>query len=163
MSESSERKRNKVDPPKVKAGDLMAFVYYGKVEKAGEGGLSVRIKSLDEAEGEFSIAGKALIASSFSADQFLEEEKVSKTRAAESLVTSFNRPLTVCFVRQAGGTRVLRGRLLQPEPLLGRSYVEDLDVSGKERIRLVDHRTIRYLIVEGVKYVVKGKPTPPRL
>jgi hypothetical protein len=82
---------------------------------------------------------------------------VTMTRAAEILITSFNRPLTVRFVKKQGGERVLRGRLLRPEPLLGRSYVEDLDAKGDSRIRLVDHRTIKCLIVDGVKYTVKGR------
>ena len=40
--------------------------------------------------------------------------------------------------------------------LLGRSLCEDLDLpEGRNRLREVDHRTIKYLIVDGVKYVVK--------
>ena len=50
----------------------------------------------------------------------------------------------------------MRGRLITPEPLLGRSMVEDLDLAVTEhRQRLVDHRTIKFLIIEGVKYIVK--------
>jgi len=33
--------------------------------------------------------------------------------------------------------------------------VEDLEVKGVNRLRQVDHRTIKYLIVDGVKYMVK--------
>src|SRR5262245_7936418 len=151
----TERVFHKVDPGRVKAGDLMAFVYYVRVKKADTDAPSVDVVGLDRDQGEFSVRGARLISNAFSADQYLEEVRVSMTRAAEVLVSSFNRPLTVCFVKQAGGLRVLRGRLLKPEPLLGRSHVEDLDVAGRDRIRLVDHRTIRYLIVDGVKYTVK--------
>ncbi len=157
MSDTSERKHHRVDPGRVKAGDLMAFIYYGKVKRVEDDGKSLRIKGLDSNQGEFTVAGASLVASSFSADQYSEEERVTKTRAAQILIESFNRPLTVCFVKQAGQLRVLRGRLIRPEPLLGRSHVEDLDMTGQSRIRLVDHRTIKYLIVDGVKYIVKEK------
>jgi hypothetical protein len=38
--------------------------------------------------------------------------------------------------------------------LLGRSHVEDLDITEGHRLRLVDHRTIRWIIVNCVKYTV---------
>lgn len=105
--------------------------------------------------GAFSVNGQELIDRAFSADQYVTEERVTMTQAAEILISSYNRPLTVCFTKQGGEQRVLRGRLIKPEPLLGRSSVEDLDVKDGHRIRLVDHRTIQYLIVNGKKYVVK--------
>jgi hypothetical protein len=157
MNEILESKRRKLDPARVKVGDIMAFVHYVKVKKVNDGGMSLQLQDLDGDQGEFVVRGARLIASSFSADQYHEEQRVSMTRAAEILVSSFNRPLTVCFIKKRGDERLLRGRLLQPEPLLGRSHVLDLDVSGKNRIRLVDHRTIKYLIVDGVKYTVTGR------
>jgi hypothetical protein len=161
-SASDEHLSHRVNPAKVKVGDLMAFVYYGKVKKIEDGGNALLVKGIDRDQSEFTVSGEALIARSHSADQFVEEVQVTKTKAAEILVTSFNRPLTVCFIKQGGQTRVLRGRLLRPEPLLGRSHVEDLDAPARDRIRLVDHRTIKYLIVEGVKYTVKErKQTQP--
>jgi hypothetical protein len=96
-----------------------------------------------------------LIERGFSADQFQEEVQTTKTRAAEILISSHNRPLTVCFEKSDGSERVLRGKLVTPEPLLGRSMMEDFDIKTGNRLRLVDHRTIRYLIVEGTKYSVK--------
>jgi hypothetical protein len=157
MIETFERRRHKVDPGRIKPGELMACVYYVKVKKVNDGGASLQVQDLDGDQGEFVVRGAKLIGGSFSADQYQEEEKVTMTRAAEILIASYNRPLTVCFLKKRGEQRLLRGRLLQPEPLLGRSHVEDLDVSGKNRIRLVDHRTIRFLIVDGVKYTVRGR------
>jgi hypothetical protein len=157
MNENNdEREGYPVDPGQVKAGDLMAFVYYVKVKQVRDGGARLDVEGVDQGVGTFEVTGKELIATSFSADQFQEEVRVSMTQAAQILVSSFNRPLTVCFVKKKGDVRVLRGRLLYPEPLLGRSYVEDLDVPGKSRIRLVDHRTLKYLIVDGIKYRVKA-------
>jgi hypothetical protein len=157
MADISERKSHKVLPVRVKVGDLMAFVYYVRVKKVDPAVPSLVVEDLDHDQGDFAVAGTRLISGAFSADQFQEEEKVTMTRAAEILIASYNRPLTVCFIKQSGGLRVMRGRLLKPEPLLGRSHVEDLDVPGRSRLRLVDHRTIKYLIVDGVKYIVKRK------
>lgn len=153
---NEERKTCKVVHTKVKQGDLMAFTYWGKIKSIQGGGSSVDVEGLDDQK-QFAVHGAELICNSFSADQHHEEEKVTKTRAAELLTTSFNRPFTVHFEKQGGEGRTLRGRLLNPEPLLGRSYVEDLDVAGpsEKRIRLVDHRTILWLIVDCVKYIVK--------
>src|SRR4029077_15022994 len=107
MPDTPERLSHKVDPGRVKTGALMAFVYYARVKRANSAGPSVDMVGLDRDQGEFTVHGQRLIANSFSADQFLEEVKVTMTRAAEVLVSSFNRPLTVCFVKQAGGLRVL--------------------------------------------------------
>jgi hypothetical protein len=51
------------------------------------------------------------------------------TRIAEILITSPNRPLTVCFTKKDGTERVLRGRWIAQEALMGRSFVEDLDIA----------------------------------
>ncbi len=148
---ATERSKYAVKASKVKSGDLMAFVYYAKVKNSSSSVLNVQ--NLDD-KMDFSVQGKELIERSFSADQFEKTIKVNKTRAAEILVSSYNRPFTVCFDKQGGGERVLRGRLVHPEPLLGRSMVEDLDITSKNRLRQVDHRTIKYIIVEGAKYQV---------
>lgn len=151
---ATQRKTHKVDPGKVTRGHLMAFLYYAKVDTAGPGGNSIQVNGLDNNQGQFGVHGRQLIENAYSADLYEEEEKVTKTKAAELLISSYNRPFTVCFEKQDGKERVLRGRLLAAEPLLGRSHVEDLDEPDGKRVRLVDHRTIQYLIVEGVKYTV---------
>lgn len=154
-TDTEERKTHKISSSKVKVGDLMALIHYVKVKQQGYNQLTVT--GLDEGVDQFDVIGTDLIDQMFSADQFAEEVKVNKTKAAEMLVSSFNRPLTVSFAKQDGSERILRGRLVQPEPLLGRSMVEDLDINekGDARLRQVDHRTINYLIVDGVKYTVK--------
>ena len=150
-----EKKSHKVVAAQVKPNDLMAFIYYVKV-KSTTNGDAIVVANLDDEMKEIHIQGKQLVENGLSADQNHEEVKVSKTRAAEILVSSHNRPLTVSFQKADGTERVLRGRLIQPEPLLGRSMVEDLDVTDKNRLRQVDHRTINYLIVDCIKYTVKS-------
>jgi hypothetical protein len=135
----------------MKTNDLVSFTYWGKVNKAVGNKLSVT--DVDTGE-SFEVSGKPLIDSAFSADNYSKTEKLTQTQIAEKLVHSFNRPLTVWFTKKDGSTRLLRGRLLSSEQLLGRSYVQDLDTSDNGT-RLVDHRTISRLVVEGVEYVVK--------
>ena len=141
-----------INATNVKRDDLMAFIYYAKVDK-NDSGHTLRVFDLDNNK-DMWVQGQQLIENSFSADQYDNEEKVSKMKAAEILIHAHNRPLTVCFVKANGTERTLRGRLVKPEPLLGRSSVEDLDVMGN-RLRLVDHRTLKWIIVDGTKYVVK--------
>ncbi len=56
-----------------------------------------------------------------------------------------------------GEERTLVGHLVNAEPMLGRSQVIDLQLPPDtgHRLRLVDHRTINWLIFEGIKYNVK--------
>jgi len=153
-----ERKINEVVPSKVKGDHIMAFVNYVKVKNVLAGGDELIVTDLDHNKRDIKITGKDLIKNSLSADQFESTEKVTKTEAASILITLHNRPFTVSFQKADKSERVLRGRLIKHEALLGRSMVEDLDEpsdSPKGRVRQVDHREINWLIVEGVKYVVK--------
>lgn len=52
-----------------------------------------------------------------------------------------------------GDERRLVGNLLSTEPKLGRSVVRDLEIpDGRHNIRLVDHRTVKALILKNVRY-----------
>jgi len=154
--ERKERKTHKVKAGDVKTGDLMAFIYYAKVNRTVDGGNQLQVTGVGAgAPANFEVNGQALVENSFSADQFHETVKITMTKAAELLISSHNRPLTVVFTKKDNTERRLRGRLLDAEPLLGRSYVEDLEVKDGSPVRLVDHRTIKMLIVDGVKYEVK--------
>jgi hypothetical protein len=151
-----ERKTNKIESSDIKAGEIISLVYYVKV-KSVISDSEVHVEDLDGLGCEIMLRGKELIETATSSDQFKEEEKVGKTRAAEILVHSVNRPFTVSFIKQDGQEKTMRCRLIKPEPLLGRSMVENLDlaISEKGRLRQVDHRTINWIIVDGVKYTVK--------
>jgi hypothetical protein len=117
-------------------------------------------------------------------------KKVSKTEIAEILVNARDAIIEVNFNKQAtvesieknldvletlsesgirkklkslldGDKRTLIGYVIGSEPILGRSYVIDLEKdSGNNpnhdaRQRLVDHRTINWLVYKNIKYVVK--------
>lgn len=139
----------------IKQDDLMAFTYWGTVEDVNSSKKTLVVKDVDHGF-EFQVRGKDLIENGFSADSHSEQKKVTKTAAAEMLIQAFNRPFSVCFKKADGSERILRGRLIKPEPLLGRSMVEDLDKpANSHRNRQVDHRTIQWIVLEGTKYVVR--------
>lgn len=143
----SKELKNQIDPKKINNNDLMAFVNYVKVTDKTPDGLQLIVADLDNTKREIRITGKDLIQNAYSADQFGETKKVSKTEAAEILITSHNKPLTVCFVKEENKDgvkeeRLLRGRLIKHEALLGRSMVEDLDVDDKNRVRLESNRVL---------------------
>jgi hypothetical protein len=70
-------------------------------------------------------------------------------------MTAHNRPFTVCFDKDNGEERVLRGRLLEPDGRRGRSKVLDLDQPIGRQMRLVDHRTLKWLTINGIKFTAK--------
>lgn len=61
--------------------------------------------------------------------------------------------LAASFTR--GEDRTIRGVLDRTEPKLGRTRVFDQDVANGNNQRLVDHRTINWLIYQNIKYVVQ--------
>jgi len=137
-----------------KVGDLVAVTFWTKVDRV-ESSDKLLVEDLDSGN-KFHIQGKDLIDKTLSADEFSKIEKVTKTEMAEKLVSLYGKPFTVQFKKENGEIRTLRGKLVSSEPLLGRSYVEDLDIPmGQYRFRQADHRTILWLICDNVKYVVK--------
>lgn len=161
MNETTfERTTHKTDHTKVKVGDIMAVLHFVKVDRVLLGGEQISVKPVlsGSTTDGFHINGKTLIQDCLSADYYKEEQQVTMTKAAEILVGSVNCPFSVCFEKQDGEERILRGLLVRPEPLLGRSLCRDLEKKEeKEQFRLVDHRTILWIVVGGVKYSVKGK------
>ena len=138
----------------VKTGHLLAFTYW--VEVQGVTGGQLKVTDVDNGQ-NILVQGQELIESGYSADTFEDTEKVTKTRAAEILVNCIGKPFTVSFMKADNTERVLRGRLVDSkDSLLGRSRVEDLSIKEKKnRLRLVDHRTIYWIIVDNKKYEVK--------
>jgi hypothetical protein len=136
----------------MKKGELCSVTDYVIVDRVM--GDQVDVTNVDSGL-EFKIQGRELLEELKSADSFNSSKKVTKTELAEKLVSCYNVAFTVRFEKTNGEERTLRGRLQSHEPLMGRSYVEDLDIpKDQHRLRLVDHRTLKYLIVDGVKYYV---------
>lgn len=158
MSQPSQRVVSKIDEEKIKVGDLLTFVNYAKVSsvnKDSNGEVTVAAVDVDT-DVVLTLKGKDLLENSLSAQQFKETKKVNKSEIAEIISSSYSKPFTVSYEKIDGSNRVLTGRLIAPEHLMGRSYVEDLSIpANQNRVRQVDHRTIEYLIVDNIKYVTK--------
>lgn len=139
----------------MKKDDIIAVVKYAKITETRYD--SVGATDLSDGQ-KFYIHGKSLIDDLLSADDFSSEEKVTKTKMAEILSSTFNTPFTVEFEKADKSIRTLRGRLISAEPLMGRCQVIDLDIqkTNKESgLRLVDNRTLHSLTINGVKYTKK--------
>jgi hypothetical protein len=156
------RKKHKVQRAKVKTGDIMALTWFVKVTDHNDGKSEIGVVGVNDAAPEdFWVRGAPLVENMTSADQYEEEIKVARGKIAEILVSSHNVPLTVCFTKQGSKTkgdegeeRVLRGKFVSHEVMMGRSYCDDFDAQDG-RPRLVDHRSLKFLIVHGVKYSLK--------
>lgn len=145
----------KTDIDQLHVGSIIAIVTFGVVQDLNRFQPSLEVSDLDT-KNDFQVTGKPLIENILSADSFVRTEEVSRTKLAQTLISSINKPFTVEFVKADGSVRRLVGRLIKPEPLLGRSMVEDLEKPSTEnRIGQVDHRTITLLIVDNVRYVLK--------
>ena len=151
---------------KVVPDDLMAIVSFVRVIDVQQEFFSkdweVVLVDVDNSE-KYTVKGKQLVEVMYSADQYAETRQVTKTEMAEILSTSYNTPFTVVFEKASGEERTLRGRLVSSEVLMGRVWVEDLDLPNTEsRLRQVDNRTIKSLVVKNIKYVLSLFLSPQR-
>lgn len=137
---------------KIKPQDVISLTKYAVVNAVG----GHMLKAVDLHDGKaFEIHGKDLQDACLSADFFDDITPVTKTELAEILVKSYGKPFTVVYDTTTKKDRKLRGRLLSSESILGRSTVEDLDKPDGDRVRLVDHRTLKSIIVDNVKFTLK--------
>ncbi len=81
-------------------------------------------------------------------------EKLKDVKVTDLADVSTMKQLSKQFM--LGEDRTLIGHLSYTEPKMGRSSVIDLDIPlGQHRGRLVDHRTINWLMINNVKYIAK--------
>lgn len=135
----------------IKTGEYISTTMYLQVVKKTKDGVMVK-----NSQGqEFEVRGTNLLETTFkSAAQFETTKKVTRTELAETLVNLGDQVFTVNFDKQTGENRTLVGYKVSTENLMGRVNVVDLEATG-HNLRQVDLRTIKSLIVNNVKYVVK--------
>lgn len=149
---------NPVDANEVRMGDYMLFGYWAKVagvQSRGSDGIIVQCTNALTGQ-PFEVRGRPLVELAKSADYVAQTVTASRSKVAEIMGTSRNTPFKVCYTKKDGTERTLVGYMLAPDPWLGRSLVRDLEVKpGDPYQREVNHATIKWLIIEGTKYIVK--------
>jgi len=165
----------------LKVGDRISETQYYEVSAIYHD----RIRVKNERGFEFDISGNIVSEGMYSADQFTETKKLTRTELVEVLENAGDTVFTVNFNKQPtpkevadklqgfskenarkaatkllkGDERTLTGYLLQTEPKMGRSQVIDLEIApkgdGVNRIRQVDHRTLNWIILKNIRYMVK--------
>ena len=163
-------------------GDRISETQYYEIKELVrmDGGRGARVQN--ERGFEFTISARIIEEGMYSANQHVLEEKVTRTEMVEVLENAGDTIFTVNFNKQVdakavlerlkaskvattikaakmlleGNERTLVGYLLSTEPKMGRSQVIDLEIDpSKHRIRLVDHRTLNWIIIRNVKYILK--------
>lgn len=92
-------------------------------------------------------------------DSFIKA--VEKAKAQKKSISSVARgyftdlALNPILTYEEGEDRVLRGYKVQFESRDGRYYCIDMDIDGENKVRPVNINTIKWLIYDGVKYIVK--------
>jgi len=171
----------KTDITKLAPGDKLSRLAYYEVVKANDKSIIVK----NQHDFKFQISNGIVENEMYTACQYNDTKKVSRTGLVEILEKAGDTIFTVTFYKQVteahicdvlkntgdlskaserkklakslirGTHRTLTGFLVHTEPKMGRSKVVDLNVKKGYNNRLVDHRTIESIIIKNIKYVVK--------
>lgn len=133
----------------MKVGNIVALFRYAEIDKVFSPG-HILVRDLQSGS-YFEINGQELVDKLFNATAVSQQKTVRKTEAEELLLNAGHQPFTVCFSKADGSERVLRG-YRTGDAHFGRSLVWDFDVN---EMRQVDHRTLKWIILNQTKYIVK--------
>jgi hypothetical protein len=146
---------------KFQEGEVLSFTNYFRVlQQNGDSLIVSEVKNSDKSE-LINIDGKDLLNQLVSADQYEITVKVTKGQMVDKLLSAGDRVVTVNFTKQDGTIRVLKGTNPTPEVNLGRTQIIDLEVLEKNPqdptrgIRLIDNRTINFVVLNNVLYISK--------
>lgn len=142
-----------MDFSKIAVGEKISYTDYLTVSSKNDRDGSIVVSNA--AGQNFTVKGRNLIESMHSGSQFSKTEKISRTAMVEILETAGDKVFTVTFDKADGAERVLTGHLISLEPKMGRSQVRDLNILTGNPLRLVDHRTLKSLIINDIKYTAK--------
>lgn len=127
-------------------GDIIYSVSYAKVLCANKENYIVRDVY---SQLEYKLQGAELINTHESAIRYDAVERITLSNLVKSfLASATGEVFAVGFIKADGTLRVLRGAYLAEEPLFGRTKVIDFD--NNNEIRLVDHRTLQFLVSNGI-------------
>ena len=139
----------------IKKGDILGDLHYFTVTDISETGAF--FKDVDTGE-EWSVPIKYMdiaLKDAWHTENYATELKRCRSEVIRILLEAGVRPFTVEYVKANGENRKLRGIFIKGEPTMGRSIVKDLDKT-EDNIRMVDHRTIKSLVIDNIKFTVEG-------
>lgn len=153
-----------VDVQKLKSGDIISNTEYFVVESIGNRGSFKEYVFARTLDGTQSISFDLIKYNSYKTPtQFTETKKVPRTKIVEILQHHVkSHAFMVDFKKKDGSDRTMVARMVNFCGLFGRSEVMELKHDGTqksfiEQKRLVDHRTIKRLVFNGVEYVSTSK------
>lgn len=169
----------KVNVGELQTGDYLSETQYYKVLSRKQGGIEVE----NERGFKFNISEPIIQEGCYSSNQFTDEEKVTQTELADILQNAGDSVFSINFNKKtkpedvlaelkklpkkeftvkamktaiAGEARTMVAHRVSSEPSLGRTQVVDLETEiGGRRLRLIDHRTINWIVLKNVRYVLK--------
>ena len=107
-----------MDFKQIKVGEVLSSTMY--MEVVNKTSDSVEVK--DSFGRKFTVKGQKLIEESMNSNtQFTQEKKVTRTEAANILTGAGDSVFTAVFDKQSGEERVLVGKLVDSENLMGRT------------------------------------------
>jgi len=142
----------KINFKKIVEGEYLSFTSYYKVKEKIHQGIIVT----NQHGQDITITGVDLIETFASAGQFVETRKAGKHEMVEAIHNAKDTVFTVCFKKKDGSERILVGHLKSVEAHLGRTEVIDLEIDKDDKtrgIRLVDNRTLEWVIINNIKYI----------
>jgi hypothetical protein len=174
LTEVKEHPLNKSITKNLKEGDYLSRISYCKViKKNKDSNFSVE----NENKYSWNISSNIVEREMIPISHYHTIHKKTMTELATILINAGNIGLTICFEKKPqeknienilnsnnvsnkemskkllkGDIRVMLCRLINAEPLLGRSRVMDLEINEK---RLIDHRTIKWIVYNYNKYELK--------
>ncbi len=147
----------------IKVNDFVQLTHNCIVQSIVEiedGRSTINVKNVDLGT-EFSITGDKLIDEVLSANDVLKEERVSQNEVIDKLVESNGKILSANFDKKDGNNRTIYGIFFSLDMRRGYSNVIDLEkprVIGNgydNRLKKVNHNTLHWVIIEGVRWVTK--------
>ena len=144
---------------KFREGEFVQLIHNCKVNNQQEGpqGTILTVTDIDR-DIDFQIRGDELALSLNRCETFEDVKKVNKGDLLERLKTTRGKIFSCVFVKANNEERYIQGIYAGPDEGFGRSFVVDLEkiAQGDRNVmRLLDHRTIQYIIVDNTKYVLK--------
>jgi hypothetical protein len=143
---------------KIKEGEMLSFTNYYKVLEHNVD----QLKVVDlRSKVTVIISGESLIELLKSNDYYEKTVVVTKAEMVDALLGAGQTVFTVGFKKADGSDRVMIACNPKAETNLGRTQVVDLEVIDKDPadktkgIRLIDNRTIEFLVLDKVRYNLK--------